>query len=56
MAEQLPLKQFVEGSSPPGVTNNQGLMHKIFMHQTLEVLKSHVVRMENESDTKVIID
>ena len=35
MAEQLPLKQFVEGSSPPGVTKIQGLMHKIIVCQTL---------------------
>ena len=30
MAEQLPLKQFVEGSSPPGVTKNSSRRRAVF--------------------------
>ena len=44
MAEQLPLKQFVEGSSPPGVTKIQGLMLNYFVHQTLNYLSDFTHR------------
>ena len=58
MAEQLPLKQFVEGSSPPGVTKTKGLIHKIIVYQTLGFLIIHLClkfRFESQAAARKIV-
>ena len=44
MAEQLPLKQFVEGSSPPGVT----IKRSDIKYQTFFVLFTHLKQCRSE--------